>query len=226
MEGVLQARRVRPIQRRHLLVLLGLFPFPVPNPALPIWPKAPFAETVDWSTKIFAISGSSSSPKGPCGLSVLTPSVTSSWLRRVRMTVCYRPPLPWLRQCSASDVRGERLSRPGASHARAFPWHQQHSGSWRVESTDSESFTKRIHCFREICCISSNVFRESVPDLQPRSQWQRQRENLTIGSITTVFDPTNPKSWLLAAVTGVKRDLVRTVTYRMADGKEYERDVR
>ncbi len=71
--------------------------------------------------------------------------------------------------------------------------------------------------------------REYVPGLQPRSKWRRQIENLAIGSIIMVFDPASPKYWPLAMVTGVKKskdDLVRTVTYRLANGKEYEQDVR
>ncbi len=71
--------------------------------------------------------------------------------------------------------------------------------------------------------------REYVPGLQPRSKWKKQTENLAIGSVVTVFDSTSPKYWSLAIVTGVKKgrdDLVRMMTYRLANGREFERDVK
>ncbi len=71
--------------------------------------------------------------------------------------------------------------------------------------------------------------KEYVPGLQPRQKWQKQMENLKAGAIITVFDPNSPKYWPLAIVRSVKKgkdSLVRTLKYRLSNGKEYERDVR
>ncbi len=54
-------------------------------------------------------------------------------------------------------------------------------------------------------------------------------ENLTEGAIITVFDSTSLKYWPVAMVTKAYRGqdgLVRTVKYRVAGRKEYERDIR
>ncbi len=73
-------------------------------------------------------------------------------------------------------------------------------------SAQSQSFTRHIHCFREIMLhFIKRSQREYVPGLQPHSKWKRQTENLTIGSIITVFDSASPKYWPSAIVTGVKK---------------------
>ncbi len=96
--------------------------------------------------------------------------------------------------------------------------------------TSSHSFTRRIRCFREIMQHFIVRFqKEYVPGLQPRQKWQKQMENLKPGAIVTVFDPNSPKYWPLAVVSSVKKGkdgLVRTLKYRLSNGKEYERDVR
>ncbi len=71
--------------------------------------------------------------------------------------------------------------------------------------------------------------KEYVPGLQPRQKWQRQTDNLKVGAIITVFDPNSPKYWPLAIVRSVKKGkdgLVRMTKYHMANGKEYECNVR
>ncbi len=70
---------------------------------------------------------------------------------------------------------------------------------------------------------------EYVPGLQPRGKWKKKLENLREGAVVTAFDSSSPKYWPLAVITRVykgKDGLVRTVILRMANGREYERDVR
>ncbi len=97
-------------------------------------------------------------------------------------------------------------------------------------SSNTPSFTQRIRCFREIMQHFILRFqREYIPGLQLRSKWQRQNENLTISGIITVFDSTSPKYWPLAVITAVnkgKDGLVRMIKFCLANGKEYECDVR
>ena len=64
--------------------------------------------------------------------------------------------------------------------------------------------------------------------LQHRSKLRAKWDNSTVGSIITVFDPLRPKYWPLAIVTAVKKGkdkLVGTVTYKMSNQKEYQRDI-
>ncbi len=77
-------------------------------------------------------------------------------------------------------------------------------GLSELDEVRSQSFRKSIQCFREMMLHVVKRFQRET-GLQPRSKWKKQMHNLTIGSVVTVFDPTSPKYWPLAIITGVKK---------------------